>query len=269
MNQRKGRVKQLWDLSFAFDFKGGDDDSVVAVNVDDLMSDSGKDDLEVRFSKPLDASKKTAIKDALWGAIEAFREQVFEVHGRPLLISAEPRPQEQKVFLDSLVVVDESTTQDKPTSSATIVPTFSSVVLCDGSIEERIEFMASPQDLFACLSHPERIQIWSRGTLQLPDNASGGLIQPGTRFSLFDGNVQGVFREVNAPLALSMDWRVSQWPPGHHSSVSIRLEAQPDRTVLHLKQEAVPNGQVEETRNNWRRFYWDPIKMTFGYGSFL
>lgn len=44
---------------------------------------------------------------------------------------------------------------------------------------------------------------------------------------------------------------------------------QSDHTEVRLEQSGVPVGEVEVTRNNWQRYYWDAIKQVFGFGAFF
>lgn len=237
VNQRKGRVKQIWDLEIELEMQDGS-----RIRVKDLMSDQTKEEMSM--------IEGNQWRDSLWERIEAFREEVLEVQGKALLVDSEEQREEglPKVKLSS-VVKEEGRTESS----------------MSGIVEDSVEFLARPEDLFATLTDLQRMMIWSRGTAR----AQGPVLQPGMTFSLFDGNVTGVTRSLNPPHSMALDWRLSHWPPGHHSSVSINLEGKPDKTVLRLVQRGVPSGDVEGTRINWKRFYWDPIKMSFGYGTFL
>ena len=239
VNQRKGRVKQIWDLEFELEMQDGS-----RIRVKDLMSDQTKEEM--------DMIEGGQWRDAVWERIEAFREEVLEVQGKPLLVGADEQGSEElpRVRLSSVVKEEGSSASQRS---------------ANGVVEDSVEFMARPEDLFAALTDIQRMMIWSRGTAK----AEGASLHPGMAFSLFDGNVSGIVRALNPPHSMTLDWRLSHWPPGHHSSVSIRLEARPGGTALRLLQRNVPDADVEGTRMNWRRFYWDPIKMSFGYGTFL
>ena len=42
-----------------------------------------------------------------------------------------------------------------------------------------------------------------------------------------------------------------------------------DCTVLELTQTGVPDYDFNKTEVGWRRYYWESIKQTFGYGARL
>lgn len=237
VNQRKGRVRQIWDLEIELEMQDGS-----RIKVNDLMSDQTKEEMSMIEGKQW--------RNSLWEKIEAFREEVLEVQGKPLLVGTGEQASDAlpKVRLPPLVK------EDSGARAST-----------NGTIEDSVEFLARPDDLFSVLTDPQKMMIWSRGTAKV----QGSSLHPGTTFSLFDGNVSGVVRSLNPPYSMTLDWRLPHWPTGHHSSVNISLEAKPDRTVLKLLQRGVPVADVEGTRTNWKRFYWDPIKVAFGYGTFL
>lgn len=237
VNQRKGRVKQIWDLEIELEMQDGS-----RIKVKDLMSDQTREEMSMIEGKQW--------RSSLWEKIEAFREEVLEVQGKPLLVDASKQAGGglPKVCLPSVVKEESSA----PSSTS-------------GIIEDSVEFLAKPEDLFVTLTDPQGMMIWSRGTAKV----QGSTMQPGTTFTLFDGNVSGVVRSLNPPHSMTLDWRLPHWPAGHHSFVNISLEAKPDKTVLRLLQRGVPVADVEGTKANWKRFYWDPIKMSFGYGTFL
>lgn len=89
------------------------------------------------------------------------------------------------------------------------------------------------------------------------------------RFALFNNNVTGKFEELEPNKSIRQSWRYKEWPAGHYSNVHLELEEADGMTVLKLHQDGVPTSEVERTRQNWNNYYWQSIKMTFGFGSFL
>lgn len=230
VNQRKGRLKQLWDLNIELEL---DDGSTVLVK--DLMSDQSKEEIDCSLE---------SFREPLWVAVEKFRTLVLEHQGKELLVQASNTPEGKATKLPEV---------EKRAGNSQAL---------NGVIEENIDFQASVQDLYRALTEPSMIAAWTR-------SAPSALSTPGASFSLYNGAVTGVCRSLNPPYSLALDWRLASWPAGHHSSVLLRLECQSDRTRLVLKQTGVPKSEVESVRDNWKRFYWDPIKATFGYGAFL
>lgn len=64
-----------------------------------------------------------------------------------------------------------------------------------------------------------------------------------------------------------MNWRYKQWPDEHYSVVTLEFREKEDCTELLLNQTGIPHNFLENTEEGWRRFYWNAIKQTFGFGS--
>ena len=56
---------------------------------------------------------------------------------------------------------------------------------------------------------------------------------------------------------------------GHFSMVTMEIHEQEDQTELTLMQSEVPDDQYERTQEGWRRYYFECMKTTFGYGARL
>lgn len=89
------------------------------------------------------------------------------------------------------------------------------------------------------------------------------------RFDLFGGNISGKFTEIVPSKKIAQTWRYKQWPTGHYSNVEMEFEEKEDHTVLKLKQTLVPTNEFDSTNANWQRYYFESIRSTFGFGSFL
>lgn len=44
---------------------------------------------------------------------------------------------------------------------------------------------------------------------------------------------------------------------------------QSDHTEVLLTQTGVPKSEMDVTKENWDRYYWDSIKRVFGFGAFF
>lgn len=89
------------------------------------------------------------------------------------------------------------------------------------------------------------------------------------RFELFGGNINGQFVELVANERIVQQWRCNQWPEAHYSTVTLELVQATDHTKLKLTQTGVPERELEATQRNWKLYYWNSIKQTFGFGSYI
>ena len=56
---------------------------------------------------------------------------------------------------------------------------------------------------------------------------------------------------------------------GHFSDVTIQLKQDDDGTSLTLTQTGIPDSDHERTKDGWKKYIFDAIKATFGYGANL
>ena len=127
-------------------------------------------------------------------------------------------------------------------------------------VEELMKCKA--EEFFRCLTDPQTVSAFTQ---------SKAIVEPkvGGEFVLFDGQIHGSIVEMQSPTFLRQRWRFKAWPAGHYSDVCIRIEQRSDDTLVVLEQSGVPVSDFERTENGWRRFYFDAMKRTFGFGSTL
>jgi activator of HSP90 ATPase len=85
----------------------------------------------------------------------------------------------------------------------------------------------------------------------------------GERFSVYNGDIEGVNLELITDKKIVQSWRYSNWPEDHYSTVTFSLKEIPDGTRLTFTQTGVPEEFYEDIRQGWRDYYWEPIKEMF------
>ena len=88
VNVRKGKVRQIYDLSITLTLSQSSSVPGEKVKIIDFMSDTGKDDFELLFPSALSTEQRQCIKDAIWNQMVIFRENVVSEQGAPLLVQA-------------------------------------------------------------------------------------------------------------------------------------------------------------------------------------
>ncbi|KAJ8326293.1 Co-chaperone [Batrachochytrium dendrobatidis] len=265
LNQRKGKIISIYDVAINMKWKGTDASGEPAegkVVIPELMHDTDLNDLVFNFTVENDNDKTHAIKEVarkklcvvIREALGSFAKDLIESHskdvyippenmkGHPVLSTYNPKP---------------PVTTSQPVSAAN-TSRVGGVV----EIKQRIEFIASPHDIYHTLLDQQRACIWTRGNAEIC-RVTGG------EFSLFNGNVSGSITRLIENKTIEMKWRVQSWPKHHYSTVVMNLEEGADETILNLVQKGVPVGEKETTETNWTNYYWNPIKATFGFGTIL
>ena len=274
MNQRKGRVKQLFDLEITFEYSRDGGNVTGTGFITELTADyEMPSDLVLKLVPKLPENENQMLLKEIGKFAELFKAELYEIHGKPLLLEVtDPnliKNEESKTIsnvLDNASIGDS----DIPSSSAkseiskpSIVNNSSSstqvVTSAITEIEDEVTFPCPVDQLYLMLTDASRIQAWSRSSASLPQ-----LLLPQAPFSLFEGNISGKFITLQFPNFIEMEWKLKAWAKPSKVTISIRKEDEGFRSILTIKQTGVPNGEAEATKANWHNYYWNPIKRAFG-----
>ncbi|XP_015588663.1 activator of 90 kDa heat shock protein ATPase homolog 1 [Cephus cinctus] len=129
------------------------------------------------------------------------------------------------------------------------------------TIKQQQKFQCRAEEFYNVFTSVEMVQAFTKGLAKVDAKKSG-------KFELFGGNIQGDFVELS-PTKIIQNWRCNQWPSGHYSEVILDINEKNDHTEVNLTQTGVPVSEEDSTKENWERYYWDPIKRTFGFGYFM
>lgn len=159
----------------------------------------------------------------------------------------------------SVTHINKSTNNNSSTGShdqkaATNVPT--------KNLELSEEMKCRAADFYRALIDTQMLQAFTQSNAICEAKVGG-------QFVLFAGNVEGSFIDLKENELIRQRWRFKGWPNGHYSEVTIKIEQRSDDTLVSLKQTSIPISDYERTENGWRRFYFDAMKRTFGFGSIL
>lgn len=129
-------------------------------------------------------------------------------------------------------------------------------------IDLKDTFKCTMMDLYECFINPGKMNAYFQGSAQVDPRESGS-------FSLLGGAISGTFLELYPPKTILMQWRFKDWPKDVYSSVKLTFTDTGSSTDLELHQEGVPQSFKEQIKEGWQKYYFNSIKMTFGYGSGL
>ena len=123
------------------------------------------------------------------------------------------------------------------------------------------EFRTTAAELYETFTSPDRLAAFTRAPPKVFEGA-----HVGGKFELFGGNVSGQYTKLEKPTKIVQQWRLSQWPEGHYSTLNIDFDQNDVDavTVMRVMWDGVPVGQEEVTKRNWGEYYVRSIKTTFG-----
>lgn len=111
---------------------------------------------------------------------------------------------------------------------------------------------ASPEEVFAALTNPFQIEIWSGYPAEM--KAEKGFV-----FSLWEGDICGVNIDVKPNRLLVQEWFFGETE--NHSIVTLQLKKEGgDKTRVELTHTNIPDDVYEEITEGWREYYLGSIK---------
>ncbi|KNC99282.1 uncharacterized protein SPPG_05536 [Spizellomyces punctatus DAOM BR117] len=261
INQRKGKVITIFDIALTLGWTGEGYGTTASgkIVIPEYMHDTDLDDIVFDISLDSPNADREKIKEVVRkdltkvvreklgkfakDLVEAHLKDVYiapdEMKGHPVLQAYQPKP--------------PAPGDAKPTASKGKEGVLGGLT----TIKQTIEFVASSQDIYETLLDKQRVQAWTRGKADISREI-------GSVFNFFDGNISGTIAELVPNKKIVQKWRLKTWPAGHYSTVTLDLNEGRDNTILKLTQSDVPVGEKDITENNWKNYYWNPIKAAFG-----
>ncbi|KAF8473348.1 Aha1 domain family [Kalaharituber pfeilii] len=252
VSQRKGKVITLFDVKIRLEFNGktADDQKVSGtITIPEVAHDTAEDEYvfeislysESKEKEPVKELVRTAIVPQLRKVLGKFAGDLITEHGKDIQHAPDSGP------------VSKSTTPTpvKSQSPAPVAkpatPVSAGSILNTVTLTDTAEFQTTAEELYTTFGSPN-------------------IFEPkvGGKFSLFGGNVEGEFLELEQIKKIVMNWRLLGWPSGHFSKLTLVFDQGYNVTTLRYFWEGVPVGQEDVAKKNFGEYYIKSIKTTFG-----
>lgn len=269
INNRKGKLIFFYEWNLKATWTGKTKAGVKykgTVEVPNLSDENDMEDLDISISlnkeepeTPLLALMRTKgadkIRQTLGSYVGLMKTEFTQGMILPTAngVAAPQSTHQSKAKLDKTQISSSSSTS-APVNTGVRLPT------CKFSMREK--FLTSPADLFRVFLNQEMVQAFTRA----PATVDG---QRGGRFRLLEGNIFGEFIELIPDEKLVMKWRYNNWPAEHYATISMTFVDRSSETELKVECRGVPESEEERTKEGWKRYYFEAIKQTFGYGARL
>lgn len=125
------------------------------------------------------------------------------------------------------------------------------------TIRQSVTFKASPHEVYESLMDSKRHGKFTGSKVKISRKA-------GSRFSVYDGDIEGVTLELIPDQKIVQSWRYSNWPKGHYSKATFSFKEISSGTRLTFTQTGVPEEFYNDISQGWRDYYWGPIKELIG-----
>jgi uncharacterized protein YndB with AHSA1/START domain len=118
------------------------------------------------------------------------------------------------------------------------------------------ELIRSPiQTVFQAMTTARLIDEWGGGPARVQARVNG-------RYSLWDGDMWGIIKEIEFPRRIVFTWREASWDASlPDSTVTWSLKETERGTELHLVHTNLPSRKIRESHNDgWGEYFVGPLK---------
>ena len=128
-------------------------------------------------------------------------------------------------------------------------------------VSSTAEFRTSAEELFVTFTDPNRLAAFTRSPPTVFEGA-----KEGGKFTLFGGGVTGEYVSLKQPTQIVQKWRLSLWPQGHYSTLTLDFDQDNVNSVTNMRAnwDKVPVGEEDSTKDKWGEYYVRSLKTTFG-----
>ncbi|MBX0332566.1 SRPBCC domain-containing protein [Pontibacter sp. HSC-14F20] len=109
---------------------------------------------------------------------------------------------------------------------------------------------ADPEEVYAALTNPNTIQLWSGDPAEMST-------EPGSEFSLFEGNIVGKNMEFEEGKMLVQEWYFGE--QADKSIVTIKLHPHKHGTSAELRHINIPDEDYDDIVEGWNEAYFGAL----------
>ncbi len=118
----------------------------------------------------------------------------------------------------------------------------------------RIKIKAEAEDIYAALTNPFTIELWSGYKAEMSTEA-------GTEFSLWEGDIVGKNIEFETNKKVVQQWYFGDQP--EESIVTIKIFEDKNACQVELKHINIPEEEFDDICEGWTEYYLGAIKEFF------
>ncbi|MBI4426141.1 MAG: SRPBCC domain-containing protein [Candidatus Kerfeldbacteria bacterium] len=137
------------------------------------------------------------------------------------------------------------------------------------TIKQGCMLPGTPHQVYELLMDEKQHASFTGGEASISQKVGGA-------FSTFDGWASGKNVELVPDQKIVQTWRADDprqergpakgggWPPGHYSTLTIKLLKAPKGTKLLFTQTDVPSQHAKSIARGWKDYYWNPLRELLG-----
>jgi activator of HSP90 ATPase len=114
------------------------------------------------------------------------------------------------------------------------------------TFKKTFKINAEPSDVYAALTNSYTIELWSGYPAQMGT-------EPGSEFSLWEGDITGRNIEFTQDRKLVQEWNFGDQP--EKSIVTITINPDREDSVVTVEHTNIPDEEFSEISEGWREYY--------------
>lgn len=229
-NNRKGKLIFFYEWNVVLKWDGvleeGGPTYKGSVNIPNLSEENDLDDIDIVVSIDESNEESERLKQFMYNIgrsqirsqIGVYLRELREEFSKGLILPKK----DDKVKPDgvsnitsgfnkkvNLMPIKSTTTQTSGTPSVGVKLDVKTITITE-------TFQCQAKDLYEVLTKPEMVSVFTHSQAKVEPSRGG-------EFVLFDGNITGKFEELVPNEKIVQSWRYKQWPSGHYSQVTIKI----------------------------------------------
>lgn len=248
---RKGKIITIYDIKLVLGFAGNMKDTEETkvegkITIPEIMHDNDEDDYVFEIEIFSDTKEKAAARELvkqdmvpkLRSLLQTFPKALIDAHGKDVLIASQ-------AGVSPAVGTATNASNASVTRSAGLTSSASTDKKVNtSSISETYEFQTLAKELYLAFVDKSRVAAWTRAAPNMD-------VRVGGKYSLFNGNIEGEFLELEENVKIVQTWRLQAWPAGHYAKLSLSFDQGLDGTNLRMVMGDVPLSQEDVVKNNF------------------
>ena len=121
------------------------------------------------------------------------------------------------------------------------------------TIRQTVTLAAAPRAVYSALMDSRRHARLTNAPARISSKVGGSIMAYG-------GYITGTNLELLPDKKIVQAWHMQDWPAGHLSRCTFRLERVRSGTRLHFTHSGVPARYLVAVKQGWIDHYWKPLK---------
>lgn len=122
------------------------------------------------------------------------------------------------------------------------------------TFKKQFKINAEPSDVYSALTNPFTIELWTGYPAVMST-------EPGTEFSLWDGDITGKNIEFVQDKKVVQEWDFGDQT--EKSVVTISIQKDKDNSIVIVEHTNIPDDEFDDIANGWREYYFAAINSFF------